>query len=134
MINFVDRKSYMNRFPIYIYIFCVIICLTFSFVFHTFYPISKTVNDVLQRLDMAGISFLIFGTSYSVMYYVFQCREDLYNFYTITGGITCGLSFVINLLPSMHTPQNKALKGLIFLTTGCINFIALAHAMYIGII
>jgi hypothetical protein len=47
MISLVDRKVYMNEYPIYIYIICAFICMTFSFIFHTFYPISKTVNDVL---------------------------------------------------------------------------------------
>lgn len=47
MIAHVDRKTLMNRFPLYVYIFCSILCMTFSFIFHTFYPISKRVNDVL---------------------------------------------------------------------------------------
>lgn len=81
---------------------------------------------------MAGISFLIFGTNYTVTYYVYQCREALFNFYIFTGVLSCGSSFVINLLPSMHTPQNKTLKALIFLATGCINFLSLIHAMLLG--
>ncbi len=46
--------------------------------------------------------------------------------------VSCGLSFVINLLPSMHTPENKALKGITFLITGCLNFLSLLHSMYVG--
>ena len=47
MLNLIDRKTYMNRFPIFVYIFCAMICMLFSVVFHTFYPISKRVNDIL---------------------------------------------------------------------------------------
>jgi adiponectin receptor len=81
---------------------------------------------------MAGISFLIFGTTYSSSYYIFQCRSDLFNFYLTMSALTCGLSFVITLMPTMHKPENKTLKGMIFLATGFINGFSLIHGVYVG--
>ena len=37
------------------------------------------------------------------------------------------------MIPSMHQPENKALKGIIFLATGCFNFLTLIHSVIIGI-
>ena len=81
---------------------------------------------------MAGIAVLIFGTSYTVSYYIFQCRENLFYFYLYVYIITCGTSFIITMIPSMHRPENKSLKGIIFLTTGVLCGLSLLHAMYIG--
>lgn len=65
-----------------VYMLSALLCLGFSAVFHLFYPLSRKTNDILQRLDMAGISILIFGSCFTCSYYIYYCELKLLKFYT----------------------------------------------------
>ena len=86
-----------------VYNLSVFLCLLFSAVFHLMYPVSKRVNDVLQRLDMAGISILIFGSTYGIVSYLLLCQPALYWTIILLALTTCTTSFVLTMLPVMHS-------------------------------
>ena len=67
----------LEYFPIIVYIVSVILCLGFSTVYHIFRPLSKRANDVLYRLDVGGISVLVFGSSFACSYYIYYCYPNL---------------------------------------------------------
>jgi len=61
--------SYLTRFPLAIFLISAFLCLMLSATYHLFYVRSPYVSMVLQRLDYAGISFLISGTSSALSFY-----------------------------------------------------------------
>lgn len=96
-------------------------CFLFSTVFHLLYPVSKNTNDFLQRLDMAGISILIFGSTFGLISYVIPCRPYLFWAIFIITLISCSVSFMLTLMPFMHTVEHKHKKGILFITVGVLN-------------
>ena len=62
------------------------------------------MNDLLSRLDYSGISILIMGSSYPIVYYVFSCGEVFVYRYTFLAVITINsiLTFIMMLVPCMN--------------------------------
>lgn len=51
---------------------------------------------------MAGISILIYGSTYGFSFYGLNCWKNLFYFYNILAGFSCGICFIIAMLPIMH--------------------------------
>lgn len=118
---------HLEYFPIVVYILCVVACLGFSAVFHTFKCVSHPVHKILHRLDMAGISFLNFGSSYGFFYYAFYCRPFIKNLYSLLLLVACAIVFVVSLGDTIHKHHNAKYKGLMFAFLGLSNLIPFTH-------
>jgi adiponectin receptor len=67
--------THVARWPIMVFVFSAFFCLGCSATFHLFSAYSSTINRFMSRLDYAGISLLIAGSSYPLNYYFFYCYE-----------------------------------------------------------
>ena len=63
--------SVVPRWPITIFVLCAIFCLSGSTIFHSFLCCSQRVRTILQTIDYCGISILISGSYFPVIYYPF---------------------------------------------------------------
>lgn len=68
----------LTKWPVFIMLISAIICLSCSAIFHWFSAHSKSLHDLLNRLDYAGISILIAGSCYPPYYYFFYCEPGKY--------------------------------------------------------
>ena len=126
------QKKFREYFPLIIYCISAFLCLAFSTIYHTFYPISKTVNDILQRLDMGGICILIFGGTYTASYYYYQCRPYFFNFFINMAFVSCLSGFSITMTKFIHTEKYAYLKGPIFSFIGILNGSSMVFAYILG--
>jgi adiponectin receptor len=69
-----NNNKKLRRWPLFIMLFAAIFCLGCSTIFHLFGPLSKNLFSILNRLDYAGISFLITGSCFPPYYYFFYCE------------------------------------------------------------
>lgn len=107
------------------------ICLGCSAIYHLFNPYSRKLSSFLSRMDYAGISILIAGSFYPVVYYIFFCQEVFIWFYL--GGITfCSICvFVVALSPDFQKPEFRWFRGFIFLVLGMLGVIPTIHVSMI---
>lgn len=131
--NNILQLMYENSLTIHpkiVYCISAFLCLGFSTIFHIWFPLSKSVNDVLQRLDMAGISILIFGSCYAANYYFYYCRRAYQIFWITIAFVTNFSGFLITMMPSIHKVQYAWLKGVVFSIIGVFNGLSIFNAMY----
>ena len=92
----------VSRFPLFIFLSSAILCLLCSTIFHTFYIISERASLMLVRLDYAGISILIFGSSVPILYYSFYCQPFWYQLYLTVLFFECAVVFILSLFEFFH--------------------------------
>lgn len=64
------------------YLISATICLGLSAIYHCFgTAMSRPMHDLFARLDFAGITTLIYGSGFAIIYYTFYCRPLLQQCY-----------------------------------------------------
>lgn len=113
--------------PLFVFIISAVICLGSSATYHLFSAYSRPVHKFMTRMDYAGISILIAGSFYPVIYYIFYCRETYMWIYL--GGITfCSFCvFGVSLAPDFQKPEHRSFRGFIFLILGLLGVIPVIH-------
>lgn len=109
------------------FLFTAFVCLGFSSIFHLFHIFSPGLYKILLRLDYAGVSFLISGSTISLCYYGFFCnlKVGLLHFSLVTG--MCLIVFVVSLQDFIHTKKNWSLKSLMYGSLGVLSAIPMIH-------
>ena len=80
------------------------ICLLCSTLFHTMSCHSEFVSNVFSRLDYAGISVLICGSSITWLYFGFYCEFYHRLTYMITIAVLGLLTIVLTLMDKFNRP------------------------------
>lgn len=104
-----------------------ILCLGFSFAFHTFYCHSPSMVRVFSILDYCGISLLILGSIISWVSYTFYCYfwwKILYLSFTTAFGLTV---ILISLQESFSSPEYRPVRAGIFTLFGLCGVVPFAH-------
>ena len=122
----------MPKWPLIVHCLSACFCLGSSAIFHLFHVHSRTVSEVLSRLDYGGISVLIMGSSYPPIFYTFACRQVVVERFVFLGLITltsvsCFLSL---MLPSMNKPKYRPLRGYMFIILGLSAAIPLLYSSF----
>lgn len=117
----------LELYPIWVFCLCAFFCLCFSTIFHIFFPISFKVNRVLQRLDHAGISILIFGSSFTIYYYYFYCNMVFKILYSVIISVACFSCFFISLMDFIHRPEYTKIKSVMYASLGLSNVVPFLH-------
>jgi len=68
-------KFHISKIPLFLHIFGAVFCLGCSAIFHLFKDHSPGASQYLARLDYAGISLMIAGSSMSPLYYNYYCED-----------------------------------------------------------
>lgn len=66
----------VSSWPLAIHMLTAVICLGFSTTYHLFFVKSEHVQSWMSRMDYAGISILIAGSTIPPYYYGFYCKEE----------------------------------------------------------
>ena len=122
-----NLHPHLEYSPIVIYTLCAIACMGFSAIFHTFTSMSYKVHKILLKLDMAGISFLNFGSSYAVFYYAFYCKPVALNIYSSILLVACLTVFIVTLGDKIHKVEYVTYKALMFAFLGLSNVVPFTH-------
>ena len=117
----------LEIYPFFVYLATVIFCLMSSAIYHTFYPLSQTINYILHKVDMAGISILIFGSAFAVFYYYFYCMPNLRFIYCGFIFFNSFVVFFISLTDFINKPANLKWKSFMFASLGLSNVIPFTH-------
>lgn len=116
-----------TTWPYYVFLFSAICCFFASATMHTFWVRSLTTCNVTHNIDLSGISVMIFGSSYSLLYYGFQCNPTALNVYLTTQAITLlAILFVING-NMISTHSMGKIKVLLFASQIGISLLATIH-------
>ena len=103
------------------------LCLLCSAVFHLFHVHSLKVQALLARLDYCGISFLITGSSFPPLLYVFECNTGAKWAFVSSISFFCLLAFIFTLMPGADLPKYRKFRGYLFIVVG---LLAGAPAVY----
>ncbi|CAK9295481.1 unnamed protein product [Gordionus sp. m RMFG-2023] len=109
------------------FFFSAILCLGFSFLFHTMSCHSEKMGKLFSRLDYCGITFLIMGSCVPWLYYSFYCQPYIkfgYLTLIILLGIIC---LVISFWERFGDPDYRWLRAGLFITFGCSGVVPALH-------
>ena len=116
-----------SRWPIFVFLVSAIMCMGGSALFHLFYQMSATANRYLMRVDYAGISLLILGSTFPPFYYGFYCDFLLRYFYLILVGSACTAVYVISIFDFIHTEPWRKIKGIMYGSLGLFAGVPTLH-------
>ena len=126
-LRFVNSEKTLEVYPIWIFIVTAICCMGFSTTYHLCFPISKKVYTTLHKLDHAGISILIFGSSFAMYYYFFYCNTLLKSLYSIFILVNCLVVFGFSMGDAVHKPKNSKWKAAMYASLGLSNVVPMVH-------
>jgi adiponectin receptor len=108
----------VSRWPIFVFLISAILCLGFSATFHLFYSVGVKFNKVFLRLDYAGISLLISGSTFPPFVYGFYCQPKYYILYLSLIGSACLLVFFVSLSDKIHSFEYRKVKSIMYGSLG----------------
>ncbi|KAF0450710.1 putative hemolysin-III channel protein Izh2 [Gigaspora margarita] len=107
----------------------VLLCLTFSTLFHSFMCHSEMVCANWNRCDYCGIVFLSIGSVIPISYYAFYCNRTISIIY-ITLVSVLGIATISVAIPvRFRTPEFRWFRTTLFLALGASVVIPIIHAL-----
>jgi len=100
-----------------------ILCLGFSFLFHTVSNHSEDVARLFCRLDYSGITALITGSCIPCYYYSFYCANFSRYLHIIMLILLCAVCLSICLLKKFAKPEFRVMRTSVFIGFGLYSFI-----------
>ena len=118
--------------PLVLYCCSATVCLLLSAVYHCFgTAMSRDMHDLFARLDFAGITTLISGSCFPIIYYTFYCRPVLQQRYLLLVS-GCGLPLMFCCATKWYmAPEYSSLRVFNFLMLGAVGGVAFAHGVYL---
>jgi len=113
-----DRLAYLPRTPMAMFILSAICCLSFSTIFHLFYCHSPEASIAFQRLDYAGICFLISGTASAAIYYLHFCHPFRRNVYSALAAALPIIAFSMTFVKVLMQPKYSPVRAGVFVVIG----------------
>ncbi|ELU03194.1 hypothetical protein CAPTEDRAFT_195586 [Capitella teleta] len=104
-----------------------ILCLGFSFLFHTVYCHSERVGRLFNKLDYCGIAVLTMGSFVPWLYYSFYCRMEpkiIYLVLIFVLGIGC---IVVSMWDKFAEPKFRPVRAGMFIGLGLSGVIPAMH-------
>ncbi|KAG7455814.1 hypothetical protein MATL_G00245000 [Megalops atlanticus] len=104
-----------------------ILCLSFSWLFHTVYCHSEAVSRVFSKLDYSGIAFLIMGSFVPWLYYSFYCSPQPCFIYLIVVCILGISAITVSQCDFFATPQYRGVRAGVFVGLGLSGVVPTLH-------
>ncbi|XP_048409589.1 adiponectin receptor protein 1-like isoform X1 [Stegostoma tigrinum] len=104
-----------------------VLCLSFSWLFHTVYCHSEKVSRTFSKLDYSGIALLIMGSFVPWLYYSFYCSPQPRLIYL---GIVCALgisAIIVAQWDRFATPKHRLTRAGVFLGLGLSGIVPTLH-------
>ena len=123
-----DASVAVPRWPLVVYCLGGTVMLLASALYHLGAGYNQWTFDTLCRLDLAGISFMIAGSSVPVIYYIFYCDVVLVSVYNTLLGSSCGATLFFCVLPSKTMHKVRVLRVLSYISAGAVAIVPFVHA------
>ena len=123
------HQEQVAHWPIMVFIACAIWCMSASYIFHQYYCLSFTANNVLQTLDYCGICILISGSYVPVIYYSFYCYPTYMKMHLIIVIILNVLNVCVMATPKFRSPAYRSVRARSFTIVACYAVIAIVHLL-----
>lgn len=104
-----------------------IVCLGFSFAFHTLSCHSENVGKLFSKLDYCGIALLIMGSFVPWLYYGFYCHYNHKIIYLSVVSVLGILSIVVSLWDKFSEPNLRPLRAGVFMSFGLSGIVPAIH-------
>ncbi|XP_026474294.1 adiponectin receptor protein-like isoform X3 [Ctenocephalides felis] len=104
-----------------------IVCLGFSFAFHTLSCHSEFVGKLFSKLDYCGIALLIMGSFVPWLYYGFYCHYQPKLIYLSVVVILGILSIIVSLWDRFSEPKLRPLRAGVFMGFGLSGVVPAVH-------
>ncbi|XP_016961251.1 adiponectin receptor protein isoform X1 [Drosophila biarmipes] len=104
-----------------------IVCLGFSFAFHTLSCHSVEMGRLFSKLDYCGIALLIMGSFVPWLYYGFYCHYQPKVIYLSVVCVLGVLSIVVSLWDKFSEPALRPLRAGVFMSFGLSGVIPAIH-------
>lgn len=104
-----------------------IVCLGFSFAFHTLSCHSENVGKLFSKLDYCGIALLIMGSFVPWLYYGFYCHYNQKLIYLSVVVVLGVLSIVVSLWDKFSEPNLRPLRAGVFMSFGLSGIVPAIH-------
>lgn len=104
-----------------------IICLGFSFAFHTLSCHSAEIGRLFSKLDYCGIALLIMGSFVPWLYYGFYCHYQPKVIYLSIVSVLGCLSIIVSLWDKFSEPGLRPLRAGVFMSFGLSGVIPAIH-------
>lgn len=104
-----------------------ILCLGFSWIFHTVYCHSERVGRFFNKLDYCGIALLTIGSFVPWLYYSFYCRLEPKITYLCLIFVLGTLCIVVSMWDKFAQPQYRPLRAGMFIALGLSGVIPAFH-------
>lgn len=114
--------------PLVLFLSTAVFCLGCSTLFHWFHPKNERLCKILNRLDLAGISLLIYGSSVCALYYIFYCYSATFWTYFVILTVSAGVVFSISMMDWYYKNENKPLRTYVYIALGLLSGVSLGHA------
>ncbi|NXM74145.1 PAQR1 protein, partial [Serilophus lunatus] len=104
-----------------------VLCLSFSWLFHTVYCHSEKVSRTFSKLDYSGIALLIMGSFVPWLYYSFYCSPQPRLIYL---SIVCVLgisAIIVAQWDRFATPKHRQTRAGVFLGLGLSGVVPTLH-------
>ncbi len=117
----------LEKWPLEVFLFSAIICFVASSVMHLLWVRSPKMCNVTHNIDLSGISFMIFGSAYGLIYYIFKCEPMSYYVYFGTQAFSLlGILFCINC-KIFHQDKFHNVKVILFIVQAGVALFAVLH-------
>ncbi|KAL2102459.1 hypothetical protein ACEWY4_001627 [Coilia grayii] len=104
-----------------------ILCLSFSWLFHTVYCHSEGVSRVFSKLDYSGIAFLIMGSFVPWLYYSFYCSPQPCFIYLIVVCVLGVAAITVSQCDFFAKPQYRGVRAGVFVGLGLSGVVPTLH-------
>lgn len=104
-----------------------ILCLGFSWVFHTVYCHSEKVGRLFNKLDYCGIALLTIGSFVPWLYYSFYCRLEPKVTYLALIFFLGTICIVVSMWDKFAEPKYRPLRAGVFVALGLSGVIPAMH-------
>ena len=121
--------SNLEIWPILLFLSTAVFCLGCSTIFHWFHQKNKTISNILNKLDQAGISILIYGSTVSLLYYLSYCKKMFFLIYFIIFTVSSSTIFCLSMMDWFYSNENKALRTYILIGLGLVSGGAMFHTI-----
>lgn len=106
-----------------------IVCLGFSFAFHTLSCHSEMVGKLFSKLDYCGIALLIMGSFVPWLYYGFYCHYQPKVIYLTVVSILGLASIITSLWDKFAEPSLRPVRAGVFMAFGLSGVVPAIHYM-----
>ncbi|XP_032828190.2 adiponectin receptor protein 1 isoform X2 [Petromyzon marinus] len=104
-----------------------VLCLCFSWLFHTVYCHSEKVSRTFSKLDYSGIALLIMGSFVPWLYYSFYCSPQPRLIYLVIVCVLGVAAIVVSQWERFSTPAYRAVRAGVFLGLGLSGVVPTIH-------